>query len=44
MQTEEALDFSLTLRQLQEVTQAKAQLDWRLALKLEGLSRNYEDQ
>ena len=43
-QTEEVLNFSLTLRQLQEVTQAKAQLEWRLALELEGLAKNYEDQ
>ena len=44
MQTEEAFSFSLALRQLQEATQAKAQLEWRLALKLEGLAKNYEDQ
>ena len=43
-QTEEVLGFSLALRQLQEVTQAKAQVEWRLALKLEGLAKNYEDQ
>ena len=30
--------------QLQEVTQAKAHVEWRLALKLEGLAKNYEDQ
>ena len=44
MQTEEPLSFSLALRQLQEVAQAKAQLDWRLVLKLERLAKNYEDQ
>ena len=44
MQTDEALSFSLALRQLQEVTLAKAQLEWRLALKMEGLAKNYEDQ
>ena len=44
MQTEEVLSFSLALRQLQEATQAKAQLEWGLALKLEGLTKNYEDQ
>ena len=43
MQTKEALGFSLALRQLQEVIQAKAQLEWRLALKLEGLAKNNED-
>ena len=44
VQSKEVLCFSLALRQLQEVTQAKAQLEWRLALKLEGLAKNYEDQ
>ena len=34
-QTKETLSFSLALRQLQEVTQTKVQLEWRLALKLE---------
>ena len=43
-QTEEVLGFSLPLRQLQEATQAKAQLEWRLALELEGLIKNYEEQ
>ena len=43
-QTEEVLSFSLALRQLQEATQAKAQLEWWLALKVEGLTKNYEDQ
>ena len=43
-QTEEVLSFSLALRQLQEATQVKAQHEWRLALKLEGLAKNYEDQ
>ena len=41
MQTKEVLDFSLALRKLQEVTQAKAQLELWLALKLEGLAKNY---
>ena len=31
MQTEEALSLSLTLRQLEEATQAKAQLEWGLS-------------
>ena len=44
VQTKEALSFSLTLRQLQEITLAKAQLERRLALELEGLAKNYEDQ
>ena len=44
MQTEEVLGFSLVLRQLKEVTQAKASLEWMLALELEGLAKNYEDQ
>ena len=44
MQTKEVLHFSLALRQLQEATQAKTQLNWRLALKLEGLAKNYKDQ
>ena len=44
MQTEEVLNFSLALWQLQEGTQAKAQLEWRLVLKLEWLSKNYEDK
>ena len=44
MQTEEVLSFSLALRQLQEITQAKAQLEWRLALELEGLVKSYKDQ
>ena len=43
-QTKEAFGFRLALRQLQEVTQAKAQLEWRLALKLEGSAKSYEDQ
>ena len=43
-QTEEVLSFSLASRQLEEATQAKAQLEWGLALKLEGLTKNYEDQ
>ena len=43
MQTKEALGFSLTLMQLQEVTQAKAQLEWSLALELEGMAEHYED-
>ena len=38
-QTKEALSFSLALRQLQEVMQAKAQLEQRLALELEGLTK-----
>ena len=38
------LGFSLALRQLQEATQVKAKLEWGLALKLEGLTKNYEDQ
>ena len=44
LQTEEALCFSLALRQLQEVTQAKTQFEHMLALKLEGLAKNYEDK
>ena len=44
MQTKGVLSFSLALRQLQEATQAKAQLEWGLALKLEGLTKNYENQ
>ena len=44
VQTKEVISFSLALRQLQEVTQAKAQLEWRLALELEGMAKNYEDQ
>ena len=43
VQTKEVLSFSFALRQLQEV-KAKAQLEWRLALELEGLAKNYEDQ
>ena len=43
-QTKETLSSSHALRQLQEGTQAKAQLEWRLALELEGLAKNYEDQ
>ena len=43
-QAEEVLSFNLALRQLQEATQAKAQPEWRLALKLEGLTKNYKDQ
>ena len=39
MQTEEVLNFNLSLRQLQAVTQAKAQLEWGLVLKLQGLMR-----
>ena len=34
VQTKETLGFSLALRQLQEATKAKVQLDWGLALKL----------
>ena len=44
MKTKEALGFSLTLRQLQEATKAKFQLKCGLALELEGLTKNYEDQ
>ena len=44
MQTEEALSFSLALRQLQEATQAKAKLEQGLALKLAGLAKDYEKQ
>ena len=44
MQTKEMLSFSLTLRQLQEVIQAKAQPEWRLALELEGLAKNNKAQ
>ena len=44
MQSKEVLGFSLALRKLQEVTKAKAQLEWRLALKLEEVAKNYEDQ
>ena len=44
MQTEEVLSFSLTLTQLQEANQAKAQLEQSLALKLDGLAKNYKDQ
>ena len=43
-QTKEVLGFSLALRRLQEATQAKAQLEQRLALELEGLAKNYEKQ
>ena len=43
-QTEEVLGFSLALKQLQEITQTKAQLEQRLALELEGLAKNYEVQ
>ena len=44
MQTKEVLDLRLALRQLQKVIHAKAQIEQRLALKLEGLANNYEDQ
>ena len=44
MQTKEALGFSLALRQLQEATQAKAQLEQRVVLEMEVLAKNYEDQ
>ena len=44
VQTKEVFGFSLALRQLQEVTQAKAQLEWRLALELEMLDKNYKYQ
>ena len=44
VQTEEALSFTLALRQLQEAIQARTQLEWRLALELEKLAKNYEDQ
>ena len=43
-QMEEALNFKLALRQLQEATQAKPQLEQRLALKLAGLAKDFEDQ
>ena len=43
MQTEEALSFSPALRQLQEATQARSQLQRRLVLELEELAKNYED-
>ena len=44
LQTEEALGFSLALRQLQAVTQAKAQLEWKLVLEWDGLTKNHKDQ
>ena len=44
MQTEQVIGFSLALRQLQEATHTRAQLEWRMALKPEGLLKNYEDQ
>ena len=44
MQTEEVLDFILTLRQLKEATQANAQLKWGLALKLVGLAKDFKDR
>ena len=43
-QTKEVLSFSLALRQLQEATQAKAEIEWGLTLKLEVVTKNYEDQ
>ena len=44
MHTEEVFGFRFALRQLQGATQAKGQLEWELALELEGLTKNYEDQ
>ena len=38
------LGFSLAFRQLQEAIQAEAQLEWGLALEVDGLTKSYEDQ
>ena len=44
VQTEEVLGFSLALQQLQEATLANAQFERELALKVQVLTKNYEDQ
>ena len=44
LQTEEALGFSVALRQLHIITQAKSELEWELLLEWEELGQKQENQ